>query len=218
MSIYIMDGKAFQKTFIKKEDPDKILKARYVIVSSRIRTTDDTIKNVQKANRLLFPPRDILVDSGYMDREFFNREYRYCLRDAQSFLASVVMNAILKKKTFIFLCSESEWSVGYLEEIAKFIEEKFHYPVYNYMMYKKGKEKSRPFSKEKAIKACKKQQDEDKNKELHEAIRNKQKRKKILKKLSNKEMKTILQNIDAYVDGMSRKQMVWMIKNYLFDN
>lgn len=217
MAIYIMNGKSFQKTFVKKEDPDKILKARYVVVSSRIRNVDSTIANVQKANRLLFPSNELLADVAYLDDDFFAKEYYRQLKDAKTFLSTIVLNAITKQKTFIFLCSETEWSIGYLQTMAKFIEKEFHYPVYNYMRYKKGKESVRPYDKDDVLKRCRKQQQVERNRELHYAIHSKKDQKQMLKKLTEKEMKRILQNIDCYAKDMSRKQMKWMIKNYLFD-
>lgn len=212
-----MDGKTFQKVFVKKEDPDKILRARYIIVSSRIRTMESEFNNVQKANTILFPTQEILSDSRSADIDYFNRVYKRQLRKAKTFLSNVVLNAIKKKKTFIFLCSETEWDIGYLQNIADFVEKQFHYPVYNYLRYKKGKEKIRQFEPVDVLKRCRKQQEEEKNRELHLAMRSKKDQKQMLKKLSGKEMKRILQNIDAYVDGMTKKQMKWMIKNYLFD-
>lgn len=218
MSIFIMDGKTFQKVFAKKEDPDKILKARYIIVSSRIRTMESEFDNVQKANTILFPTKEILSDSRSADRDYFDRVYKRQLKKAKTFFSNIVFNAIKKKKTFIFLCSETEWNIGYLRDIADYIEKQFHYPVYNYLRYKKGKEKIRQFDPDTVLRKCKKQQEVEKNRELHLAIRSKKDQKQMLKKLSGKEMKRILQNIDAYVDDMTKKQMKWMIKNYLFDD
>ena len=82
MSIFIMDGKTFQKVFAKKEDPDKILKARYIIVSSRIRTMESEFDNVQKANTILFPTKEILSDSRSADRDYFDRVYKRQLKNS----------------------------------------------------------------------------------------------------------------------------------------
>ena len=41
-------------------------------------------------------------------------------------------------------------------------------------------------------------------------------RKKILKSLSTAEMRTVLRNSDLYIKGMSKKEMKYVLKTYVF--
>ena len=218
MSLYIMDGKTFQKVFAKKEDPDKILKSKFLIVSSRIRNLDKFRKNVIKANHILLPDNRLQADLGIYDNSFFEREYRKTLRSAKGFLSSLVYNSLIKNKTIILLCSENEWTgLGHLQLIAQYIEDEFHYPVYNYRKYKKGKEKIRSFDRDEVIQLCLKQQKEDRITYVDKKMRTDSGKKELLKELSTKEMKRMLINSDLYVKGMGKKQMKWTLKHCVFN-
>lgn len=218
MSLYIMDGKTFKEVFAKKEDPDKILRSKFLIISGRIRNLNKFRKNVVKANHVLFPDNRLLADFGMFDHGFFEREYRKTLKKAKGFLSSLVYNAVTKNKTIILLCSETEWNgTGYLKIIAQYIEDEFHYPVYDYKKYKKGKEKIRSFNREEVIDLCLKQQKEDRIEYVDEKMKTKSGCKELLQELSTKEMKRILINSDLYVKGMGKKQMKWTLKHCVFN-
>ena len=82
MAIWYMNGNTFQKMMIPNEKPESVLNAKYVTVSSRIRTskTKEFRKQIINANMSLFPEHQILADLGALDDGWFENEYRKQLR------------------------------------------------------------------------------------------------------------------------------------------
>lgn len=216
MSIYIMKGSTFKDIYAKTEDPNKIFRTQHRIVSSRIRTLDHYHDIVKLTNVTLFPSDHILADFGCHDKNFFEKEYRKQLKCLKADLARFVYSSMINKTTFIFICSDKEWKLGYLQIMKDFIEEYFHYPVYDYKKYKTGKEAYRQFNQEYVEKVCKKELSKKREEEFAEGMKTEKGRKKILKSLSTAEMRTVLRNSDLYIKGMSKKEMKYVLKTYVF--
>ena len=215
MSIYIMKGSTFKDMYAKSEDPDKIFSTQHVIISSRIRSLDNYHQIVKLANMTFFPCDEILSDFGIYDKAYFTKEYRKQLRSVKTDLARFVYNSLENKKTFIFLCSDSEWKLGYLQILKDFIEEYYNYPVYDYKKYKTGKEEIRKFDREIVLKICKKELDTKRKDDFIKLMKSPRGRKKLLKNLSTSEMRTVLKNSDLYIKGMSKKEMKYVLKTYV---
>lgn len=131
-----MNTKTFATMFAKVEQPKKILKAQYVIVSSRIRKTgvDSNVVSMSK----LFPNPVLLSDYRLdLDPSFFRTEYERQLDKQKHLLALLVSSAMDLGEPIIFLCTPKEWNMGYMKILAEYVGREFHYPVINYKKYKK---------------------------------------------------------------------------------
>lgn len=222
MAIWYMNGNTFQKMMIPNEKPESVLNAKYVMVSSRIRTskTKEFRKQIINANMSLFPEHQILADLGALDGEWFENEYRKQLRAHRGFLANLVNNAVKNNVTFIFICSKSEWKVGsgrnnYMQIIADYVYEEFGYPMWDYKKYKLGKEKPVSYNKDEVIHRCKKIIKDDRINYLNKKMKTRKGRQELLKELSDKEMKQLLKSVDLYTKGMGRKEMKHLLKDYV---
>lgn len=217
MSIYIMNGDTFRNIYAKTEDPDKILKTAHVIISGRIRTIGNFEEIVMKKSSLI-PSNQLLADIGSNDPVYFEREYRKELKEHYGFLANMVKASMKEKETIILLCSKSEWEIGYLQIISKVIEERFHYPVYNYKKVKTGKESSRSYNPEEVMKKVKKALKKDRITQLESKMNSVKGRSQILKELTEKEMRKILDSRNLYTDGMSKREMKELIRIYVLED
>ena len=73
--IYIMDGKTFLKMYIK-ENPSKVLKTQFIIVSSNIKHTGKYKKQVLNCNGQLYPSQALIMDyEDYDHPEYVNGYY-----------------------------------------------------------------------------------------------------------------------------------------------
>lgn len=131
-----MNTKTFVTMFAKVEHPKKVLKAQYVIVSTRIRKTG-TDGNVVSIGNLF--PNPVMLSNYRMDLDpsFFRTEYEKQLDKQKHVLALLISSAMTIGEPIIFLCTPKEWKLGYLKIIAEYIEREFHYPVIDYKKYKK---------------------------------------------------------------------------------
>lgn len=136
MGMWTMHTKTFSTMFVKVEQPKKVLKAQYVIISTRIRKrgTDGNVVSMST----LFPSPVILSDYRLdIDSSFFKREYEKQLDAQKHQLAILVSTAMDIGKPIIFLCTPKEWKLGYMKILAEYIEREFHYPIIDYKKYKK---------------------------------------------------------------------------------
>lgn len=219
MSIWYMNGKTFLKKMIKNEKPDSVLRARYVVISTRIRVANRNRKKAILA-KSLFPEARILADLGPIcGEDTSERQYRNQLKEQKGYLAVLIKSAILKNQTFVFMCSETEWKVlgdkPFLKILAEFIYDEFGYPIYDYNKYKNGKDVKIPYNKNEVLKKCKKVIKHDRINYLNRCMKTKEGRRKMLKDMSTSEMRQLLDNFDIYSKDMTKKEMKTLLKDHI---
>lgn len=211
--MYFMDGKTFLTKYID-EDPKKVLRTQFVIVSSTIRKGPKYSSNVINANAMLFPRDELIMDyDDYKHNENYREEYLEMLKEHKAFFATLINYIIDSNYTIVFLCSHREKRYYYLNLIQEFLKKEFRFHMYDYKKYKDGKEKVQKvdftevrYLCDKALKKAKKQAKEkafsgsDKGKENYIAS------------LSKEELKRELKKRCLYEKGMTKKEMMEMLE------
>ena len=208
--IFTMNSKVFFKEFLENETDKDILRAQYVVVSTRIRKTSNDKKydNVVIATNFLFP------DTIGIDEEHFEYNYYDQLSRNNPFFATLILGVIEKDFNIIFLCSKSEDKLHYLDTLSRYIMEEFNFPVYNYHKLRNCKIGLIDYDKKEVTKYCKKilKEASDERERMRDySYNSKSAKKKIsseFKKLSKKQMKKELLKRNIYTDGMSKKDML----------
>lgn len=214
MAIYYMHGKTFKKIFLK-ENPNKILKSTFILISTQIRTTGKYNDNVINLSNILYPNERVMSDMrDILNESYFKELYYKQLDDNRLLLARIVKESVNSNNTIILLCTELEYENGYIRMLADYIEEVFDYPVYNYKRVKQGKEKSRPFGKNHVLYKCEKIIEKSIKKKRKELLKTKSGRKKILDNMTKDEMIKKLKKLQLYVSGMEKDEMYDILEVY----
>ena len=215
MSIYYMNGKTFQKTFLN-ENPSAILKTQFVLVSSRIRKTGKH-ENVISCNQLL-PDKRIMADyRNDLDPEFFMKEYRKQLDKNKVLLAIIIKGVLEENFTVVFLCTELEWKLKYMQELAKYVEEIFQYTMYDYKKYKEGKQSIIPYDSDYVLHRCDKIIEKSRKEQRRKDMKTYTGRQNIVNSMSKDEMIDQLKTMHLYAKGMTKKEMREMLELFFVE-
>lgn len=212
--MFWMTSKVFQNDFLTNEKDNDILKAQYVIVSSRIRVRDRNMENIIVGN-VLFP--DHRVMAALTDEDLRDR-YEAQLDDNIAFLCSLVKGSIEENFNIIFICTKNENQLHYLQYLADYIYMYFGYPVYEYHLYSIGASRLLSYDKRKIVKKCDETLDHVKSKQYKKMSGTKEGRKLIMKDYKEKskdELKKILKKNNLYKKGMDKEDMLDMIEAFL---
>lgn len=215
MSIYYMNGKTFQTTFLN-ENPSAILKTQFILVSSRIR------KNGKHQNviggAMFIPSGRILADyRNELDPNFFEQNYRDQLESQRLALAVIIKGVVEENYTVVFLCSYKEWRMKYLKILAKYINDTFHYPVYDYKKYKEGKITTVNYDRDDVISLCNHIIEEERREQRKRDMKTKSGRQNIVDNMSKDEMIDELKSMSLYAKGMSKREMREMLELFFVD-
>ena len=203
--LFYMNGKTFLQTYLDREEDWRILDAFYVIMSDSIRVSDKTKYNtIMYAPRYFYPRSEVLFASEW---EEYKAAYKYQLKDAKSFLATLIHGSLTKGYNIIFLYSEKERKEKYPKVLAQYIMEEFKYPIYDYLKYIKGKCKICKYDPDEVFGIVKPMVDlleklERENPEYKIAVREK------IKKWSKKKLKKKLEEFGYYVEKESKQEML----------
>ena len=209
--IFIMNSKVFQDLYLVHERDKDILNTQYVVVSSRIRKKEAT-KNILWAYNALYPPSEVFMKST--DEDAKEAYMSFLEKNNVGLLSSLVLLAIDKKFTIVFICTKNEWKLKHLQYIAEFIETKFGYPVYDYKYYYKkiikGNNEPIEVDDQRCRKRIKTRQLTFKRRKMAENMKTEKGRDIIVsdfKNLSKKEKRKILIERNLYYNGMSGSEM-----------
>lgn len=201
-------------TFLNHESDNDILKAQYVIISSKIRVRKPK-DNIIQAKNILFPDANVCAKLTYEDME---TEYFKQLEQNRAFLATLIKGSIDEKFNIIFLCTKNEGKLKYLEMLAKFIYIQYGYPVYEYEKYVAGISKLLKYNKKKVLKQVEKELHEAKVKAHHKAKGSQNGRKTIMseyKQMSKKDLKQLVKDKGLYQKGMDKAEMLDTLEVFL---
>ena len=203
--LFYMNGKTFLQTYLDREEDWRILDAFYVIMSDSIRVSDKTKYNtIMYAPKYFYPMSEVLFASEW---EEYKTAYKYQLKDAKSFLATLIHGSLTKGYNIIFLYSEKERKEKYPKVLAQYIMEEFKYPVYDYLKYIKGKCKICEYDPDEVFHIVKPIVDELEKMERESpdykiAVREK------IKKWPKKKLKKKLEEFVYYVEKESKQEML----------
>lgn len=213
--MFWMDSKVFQNIFLDNERDQDILKAQYVLISTRIRKREAKIENIITANSILFP--DAHVCSSLTDDDFKERYLNQCSKN-NPFIATLIKGSIEENYNIIFLCTKKENKMKYLQFLSNYIYLEFDYPVYEYKLYASGAIKLISYNKNKILKKCNKILKEAKDINYQKEIRTTDGRKRIIKDFKNMKKSDLKKNLkkrNLYKEGMSKKDMIEMIETFM---
>lgn len=127
-----MNSKVFQNEFLTNEDDKDILNAQYILVSTMIRKRSKEVTNIINGYTFFYPSNSVFDCNT---EESMKEEYFDQLDKSLSLIATLILGAIEKRYTIVFLCSKSESQLNYLGWLADYIYTVFGYPVYDYKDY-----------------------------------------------------------------------------------
>ena len=207
MAIYFMDGNTFITEYIN-EDPRKVLRTQFVIVSSTIRKTGKYEKQVINANSSLYPPPELIIDyNNYKRNEDYKMAYREFIQESDPLLATLVKYSIEDDATIVLLCSKKEKKYQYLKLISAYVMENFGYPIYDYRKMKKGKAKKQKYDEAYVLSRCDKILKKAKKHKKERMLSTESGRKEYFGKMSKKEMKKKLQKLGLYDKKLTSSEM-----------
>lgn len=219
MAIYYMNSKTFFKIFLK-EDPEKILKSQYVIVSESIKRGDSYKKQVIVATKFLYPTDDALASFGLSESHYeFKERYRYQLNTyGQTLLATLVKSVLEENYTIILLCTKRDDRFGFMKMIAEWVEEYLSFPIYDYKAYKEGKEKMREYNPSTTLKLCNKVIENASKENKKKKMKSSRGRKELLSQMTKKEKKKMLKKMNLYTPSMTKKEIDEMLETFFVDD
>ena len=208
MAIYFMNGKTFLEQYIT-EEPKKVMKTQFVIVSSTIRKTGKYKEQVINASSYLLPSQELFVDyDNYKTNHKYQNGYKdEILNPAKAFLATIIKYAIEEQATIVFLCGHRERKYYYLELIQEFVEDEFGIHIYDYKKLKEGKEHVRKYYPSLVLQKCNKVLKDATKKEKQKKLSTERGRKEYFKSLSKKELKKKLKKRQLYFPVISKSEM-----------
>lgn len=215
MAMYFMSGKTFLNQYIN-EDPKKVMKTQFVIVSSTIRKNGKYEDQVINGNNVLAPSQYLIADyDDYKHNTEYRREYFNQLDEGRAFLATIIKYVIEENMTVVLLCGQREKKYNYLNMIQEYVEQEFGFHIYDYKKYKDGKEKPVKIDQSEVLYVCNrilKKAKKDKKKKM---LSTEKGRKSYISEMKKKTMKKELKKRGLYVDDMSKSEMEDMLQTFL---
>lgn len=217
MAIFFMHGKTFLKEYIQ-EDPEKVLRTQFILVSSHIRKSNKYESQVIKAS-FLYPSTEIILeydDEEYKTNQQYISDYFGEIQEHKSFFATLIKYALEENYTIVFLCGYDERKYNFLKMIQMYVDEEFNYHIYDYKKFKNGKEPVVKYDDINSILMhCNKILKNAKKERRQKLLSNKNTREKFIDEMSKKKMVDELKDRDLYYDGMSKSEMKDMLDTFL---
>lgn len=215
MAMYFMNGKTFLNKYVE-EDPRKVMRTQFIVVSSTIRKNRKYEKQVIIANNMFFPSQEMIMDyDDYKHNQVYKEEYIDQISKHAAFFATLIKYAIEEKQTIVFLCGEREKKYYYFPLIQQYVLDKFGYHIYDYKKYKEGKEPIFEYDRAEVLRICNKELEKARRKERKKKMQSDKGRKEIIKGMTKKEMIKELKNRCLYYDGMTKDEMKDMLTTFL---
>ena len=209
--MFYMDSKVFEKEFLNNETDKDILNTQYIIVSTRIRISDNyKYDNIVNMKTELFP--DSLVCSA-LDDDSLREAYFDQLNNNITLLSYLIKGSIKDKLNIVFLCTKKESKIKYLKYLSEFSLMEFGYPIYDYDKYCNYKQQDVSYDEKTVLKICESYIKEAKGKS-YDNISDKE-IKKDIKDLSKKSLVKELKRLNLYTKGMDKYQMRELLEYYL---
>lgn len=216
--IYAMNTKTFHKIF-SKEKLKHIEKTQFVVISKRIRKTSEMDAVVFAKD--LYPPDIILADVRSSDKEFFKEKYfEYLDRYELKLKIALFIKATLEHNyPIMFICTECEWGLGFMQLLIEYIEDRFGFFVVDYKKFKLNKilPEVQNVGKHKfdyILGVCDDVIRESEKQHKKRLEKTEEGRRKLLKEMSTNEMIKKLKKMNLYSNGMSKSLMKDLLKDF----
>lgn len=217
LMMFYMTSKTLQNTFLQNEDDKDILKAKYVLATTRIRKRNmKKWTNIISAKNVIFPDSEVCM--ALTDEDLRYRYFKQLERN-EAFLATLIKGSIKDGYNIIFICTPNEAkSLKFLRYLSEYVYMEFGYPVYEYKDYASGAIALIKYNKEKVLKKCEALLDDAKRRDYLFKVNSPQGREMIIKdykKMKKKELKKILKSKNLYQPGMDKEDMIDTLEAFL---
>lgn len=212
-----MNGKTFLTTYIK-EDPKKVLKTQFVIVSSTIRKLGKKCwdKQIINANSNLYPSQQLIMEyDNYKHNKNYEAEYYNQLDNSKPLLATLIKYVIDDNYTVVFLCGKKESKYNYLNLIKKYVWNEFGFHIYDYKKFKEGKERIVQVNNYDVGRKCDKILKKAAKQKKERMLSTESGRKQYFSSMSKKDLKKELKKRDLYYPDMSKSEMLDMLETFM---
>lgn len=217
MAIFIMNGKTFLTTYIK-EDPKKVLKTQFVIVSSTIRKLGKKCwdRQIINANANLYPSQSLIMEyDDYKHDKNYEAEYYNQLDNSRALLATLIKYVVDENYTVVILCGKKESKYNYLNLIKKYVLDEFGFPIYDYKKFKEGKERIVQVDNYEITHRCNKVLKKAAKRKKEKMLSTEKGRKQYFSSMSKSELKKELKKRDLYYPDMSKSEMIDMLETFV---
>lgn len=193
--LYYCNSKVFQNLLLRYESYQDILDCQYVLVSTRIYTSQ-SMKNIINVRNILYPNAEVCMA---MDDETFRDRYEKQLSENNTFFASIIKASIEEKLNIVFLNTyKEEKNLKYLKYLSEYLYIHFGYPCYEYKHFSMGLSSLLKYNKKEVLKLC--------NEYLRDAKDNMD-----IEKLPKKELIKRLKKEKMYKKGMNKFDMISLL-------
>ena len=218
--IFWMTSKILQDDFLKYEDDDEILKASYVIVSTRITAKRKNKKgNVMNLKANFFPDARTCssCDDDYFQRRYFEQ---LDVLENKLLLGALIKASIKEGTNIIFICTHKERKLKYMKYLEQYMMLEFGYPMYEYRAFSLGIYDKVKYDKKKILKKIDKLSEKAQKKHESKLINDGSKSsiKQVMKRykeMNKKELKNELKKRNLYTKGMDKETMLDTIEAFL---
>ena len=211
--LYAMNTKTFKNIF-SKESVKNIERTQFLVISKRITKSEENDSVIFARN--LFPKERIIVDYRSSDPKYFESEYRKQLDGERLYLALIIKGILEENFPVMILCTYTEWKLGWVKFLIRYIDDEFLYPVIDYKKYKTKKEiPNVEFDHTRmtaVLERCDEIIKEEMKKQRKEKERTKEGRSKLLSEMSADDMKKKLKKMNLYSSDMTRPEMKELLK------
>lgn len=217
MAIFIMNGKTFLTTYIK-EDPKKVLKTQFVIVSSTIRKLGKKSwdKQIINANGSLYPSQSLIMEyDDYKHDKNYEVEYYNQLDNSKPLLATLIKYVVDDNYTVVILCGKKESKYNYLNLIKKYVWDEFGFPIYDYKRFKEGKERIVQVDNYEVTRRCNKVLKKAAKRKKEKMLSTENGRKQYFSSMGKDELKKELKKRDLYYPNMTKSEMIDMLETFV---
>ena len=130
-----------------------ILDTYYILASNRIHRGKRQYNTVQIAASIFSPSAAVLYQDDPTEAK---AQYMHQLdEDAKAYLATLIKGAIKKGYHIVILATPKEEHGGhYLRYIREYVQKTFHFPIYDYKAFIKGKSKLVPYDTDAVLSFC----------------------------------------------------------------
>lgn len=210
-----MDGETFINMYIK-ENPSKVLRTQFVLVSSTIRKTGKYEKQVINANSTLYPSQRLILDcDDYKHDSQYHDEYMNQLDDNKPFIATLIKYAIEDNETVVFLCGRKEKKYYYLKLLKKYVMDKFGFQIFDYKKFKNGNECVKKYDPAVSLSICEKILKNAAKRQKKQMLSTENGKKQLFSNLNKDQLKKECKKRGLYVKGMNKDEMIDMLMTFV---
>lgn len=209
MPIIMMTSKRFIEDFIRREPPDVILDASFIIASERIKYG---VKSKNQCMKALYPIADVIIKISDEKKinykhnsEFIDAYYKQLDTEILT-LATMVKFSMMKKNLVIILTTTKENRVfNHLKLIQRYVAGTFGYYIQEYNPKEAIIEQNIDTD---ILNKCNKVIKDVKKKNLKQSLKSVHGSRQVFSSMKKKKLKSLLKKANLYSSDMTKEEMI----------